>query len=267
MFRSALSGAIGIPGVGRFGISVKPAASGGGGGFSPLSIAGCELWLDATDADTITGSASAVTGWDDKSTAGNDCTASGTEPSQVTINSLNAIRFDAGEHIGRTASITGLDGPDITIFAVVNKQYNETDSWPGIVNRSNTGWSTGWRMASGAADGSSMEFSAAGYTTDVVTISTTTTGADAFHLYTATHEDGGGTKVAYLNNASVDTDTSGLIAGASANALWVGSADSTTTYVMVGSIGELIIYNSVLSSADRLSVSEYLEAKWGFTLT
>jgi len=270
MRRSALSGAIGIPGVGRFGISVARASAGGGGGggFAPTDIAGCEAWFDATDGDTITGTASLVDAWADKSDAANDVAASGAQrPSQVTINSLNAIRFDAAEQLKLTsASVTGLDGADMSIFVVANKQFDEADSWPGAVNRSNTGWSTGWRMASGSAGGADMAFSAASYTGDKVQLTTTATGADAFHIWHASHTNTGPAMKGYLNNAEVATDTSGDPTGASANEFSIGTADSATTYAFFGSIGEIIIYNSVLSTENRLAVAEYLAAKWGITL-
>jgi len=241
-------------------------AGGGGGGFDKDTIAGLELWLDAEDADTITGTTDLVSQWDDKSDSGNHVLAAGAQrPSQVTVNSLNAIRFNAAEQLQK-ASPVACDGPDITIFAVINKQYDEADSWPGVINRSNTGWSTGWRLSSGAADGSEMSFSAAGYITDVVQITSTPTGADAFHLLSADHEDAGGVKNGYLNNVFVGSDTSGLIAGASANAMSVGTADTATAYVLMGSVGEILIYNSVLSAEDRLTVATYLAAKWGITL-
>jgi len=249
------------------GRDLRAGAGGGGGGasFDKDTVAGLELWLDAEDASTITGTASLVSGWDDKSDSANHVTAAGVaRPSQVTVNSLNAIRIEAGEQL-TLASPTGLDGPDITIFAVLNKQFDETDSWPGLVNRSNTGWSTGWRMASDAG-GTNMNFSAAGYITDSVVITSTPTGADAFALLAATHADGTTVKNSYLNNAFVATDTSGLIAGASANALSIGTADTTTTYALLGSIGEILIYNSVLDADDRLTVATYLADKWGITL-
>ncbi len=260
----------GLPGIGcSLGLSSKtPGGAGGGGGFSPLSIDGCELWLDAEDADTITGSASLVDQWDDKSAAGNNVIGTGgARPSQTTINSLNAIRFDNGEQLTlASGSVTGLDGADMTIFVIGNKQFDEADSWPGVINRSNTGWSTGWRMASTSAGGADVAFSGNAYTTDVVVISTTATGADAFHLWAGSHTNTGPSKIGYLNNEQTATDASGDITGASANSLTVGTADATVTYNMFGSIGEIIIYNTVLSTEDRLAVSEYLAEKWGITL-
>jgi len=250
---------------------IRAGAGGGGGGaaFDPESIAGLELWLDATDAATITGTASLVTGWDDKSTAGNDVTAAGAaRPSQSTINGLNAITFDgAAEAMSlASASVTGLDGPDITIFAAVNKQFDEADSWPGAFARGSGAWGAGWRLASSDAGGSNMYFSAAQYTSDAALISAAPSGADAFALWAADHEDAGGVKHGYLNNVLAGTDTSGLISGASSHDLTIGQPGTNTTYSLFGSIGEILVYNSVLSEEDRLTVSEYLADKWGFVL-
>jgi hypothetical protein len=48
--------------------------------FNPISITGCQLWLDGADAATVTGTSS-VTAWTDKSGKGNNPTFSGTNPS------------------------------------------------------------------------------------------------------------------------------------------------------------------------------------------
>ena len=57
-------------------------------GFSPQSIPGLALWLDAADASTVTGTAS-VTAWRDKSGLGNNATG-GISPSY----SSNAVQFN-----------------------------------------------------------------------------------------------------------------------------------------------------------------------------
>jgi hypothetical protein len=48
----------------------------------PLSISGCQLWLDAADSSTITGTTS-ITAWRDKSGKGNNAVFTGTNPSYV----------------------------------------------------------------------------------------------------------------------------------------------------------------------------------------
>jgi len=250
--------------------SIIRAAAGGGGpaAFDKDTVAGLELWLDAEDASTITGTASLVDAWTDKSDAGNDVGGTLAErPSQVTINSLNAIRFDSGELMElASASVTGLDGPNMTIFVVGNKQFDEADSWPGVIARGSGAWDNGWRMGPIDAGGSGVAWSVRSYIADVATISSTATGADAFHLWAADHEDTGEVKNTYLNNAFVATDTSGLLSTAAGQDLTVGQPGANTTYAMWGSIGEVLIYDSVLSAEDRLTVSQYLATKWGITL-
>ena len=251
--------------------ALRAGAGGGGGGeFDPLSIAGCELWLDAEDASTITGTASLVTGWDDKSTAGNDVTAAGAaRPSQVTVNSLNSIRFDAAAEAMSLASagVTGLDGADMTIFVVANKQFDEADSWPGAIARGSGAWGDGWRIGSADAGGSNMYFSGKSYTVNKVLITTSATGADAFALWTADHLGSAADSHGYLNNGITATQTNaGQITDANDEDLTIGQPGTNTTYALIGSIGEVIVYNNVLSDEDRLRVSEYLAGKWGFSL-
>jgi len=248
------------------------AGAGGGGGaaFDPTSIAGLELWLDAEDAATITGTASLVTGWDDKSAAGNDVVAAGAaRPSQSTINGLNAMTFDAAAEAMSLASagVTGLDGADMTIFVVANKQFDEADSWPGAVARGSGAWGDGWRMGAADGAGSTMYFSGKSYTVNKVVISTTATGADAFHLWAADHLGSSTTSHGYLNNVIDGTQTNaGTITDANDEDLTIGQPGTNSTYALFGSIGEILIYNSVLDSDDRLAVSAYLATKWGITL-
>jgi len=52
--------------------------------FNPLSVSGCQLWLDGADAATVTGTSS-VTAWTDKSGKGNNPTFSGTNPSYNSV--------------------------------------------------------------------------------------------------------------------------------------------------------------------------------------
>ena len=52
--------------------------------FNPISITGCQLWLDGADAATVTGTSS-VTAWTDKSGKGNNPTFSGTNPSYNSV--------------------------------------------------------------------------------------------------------------------------------------------------------------------------------------
>ena len=67
----------------------------------PTDILGLQLWLDASDTDTITSSGGAVSQWDDKSGNSNNATQ-GTGSAQPTTgastqNGENIIDFDGGD--------------------------------------------------------------------------------------------------------------------------------------------------------------------------
>ena len=64
--------------------------------FKPTDIGGCQLWLDAADATTITGR-SPVTSWRDKSTNNLTLTATGS-PTVTTVNGLNSLSFNGSSY-------------------------------------------------------------------------------------------------------------------------------------------------------------------------
>lgn len=98
----------------------SPLRSAVAGEFSPLDLSPT-LWLDASDATTITESGGAVSQWDDKSGNGYDLEqlTSTRQPTTGarTMNSLNVLDFDATDDNLRVAFGVTLTQPN-TIFAV-----------------------------------------------------------------------------------------------------------------------------------------------------
>ena len=94
-------------------------------------------------------------------------------------------------------------------------------------------------------------------------ITTTSTGADAFDIYAFTIVGDDDALNTFLNNTLVDTEDPASMASASLFDLVVGASDnSTNSYGLVGSIGEILIYDTVLSADDRTAVYDYLAGKW-----
>jgi len=109
------------------------------------------LWLDASDSDTITASAGAVSQWSDKSGNSNDFVQSSSTKQPATgvqsIGGLNALSFDNGDYLD-TSSL-GLSTSAMAIF-VYNPNgdtgysvFGDTagavnDSWDRWTNDSNT---------------------------------------------------------------------------------------------------------------------------------
>lgn len=63
-----------------------------------------------------------------------------------------------------------------------------------------------------------------------------------------------------------DGDALAQNSGAAWSDLYIGQKGPTTgaDYKMQGHIGDILIYNSVLSSSDRMSVEAWLSEKYGF---
>ena len=95
-----------------------------GGSFDPLSVSTTEVWLDATDNDTITESSGAVSQWTDKtSNAFTFDQATGANQPTVTssvLNSLQGIVFDGASDrlVNTTLSIT----QPYTVFVVARTE-------------------------------------------------------------------------------------------------------------------------------------------------
>lgn len=86
--------------------------------FTVKSISGLQLWLDAADSSTITGTTS-VTAWANKGTAGGSTsTTSGTVSSTSKINNLPVLSFSDSAYI-TAPSLTFTQGTR-TAFVVVN---------------------------------------------------------------------------------------------------------------------------------------------------
>ena len=85
-------------------------------GFDPRSVAGCQLWLDASDTSSLTGS-SPVTAWRNKGLSENNATYSGSPSISATaINGRQAMYFNGSSYF--TGAISGANTTTITVFIV-----------------------------------------------------------------------------------------------------------------------------------------------------
>jgi hypothetical protein len=216
------------------------------GGFVPTDIAGLIGWYDASDAGTITETGGAVSQWDDKSSAGDNLTAAGgAEPTTGTrtINGLNALDFQTSE-VMRNASFTSAS--DWTVFAVASADstagsYSEIFSSNGgdfeVAFHSSAKWN--WWAGTDS-------------------LSTATYAADVPYVIEATHTNGG-TDTLDINGTNVISASRNANIGAT---FAVGGYHGGGSSWLNGKMGEVVVYNSVLSSGDRDLVREYLTAKW-----
>lgn len=240
----------------------------GGGGFSPNAVAGLSLWLDPDDAATLTDAGSgALSQWDDKSSNGFDFTqtvaANRPTITAAAVNGRTAISFDGvNDRMERAASaIFGADG-SATLFVVfvtdtvAAGQGHLVDQDVGGGGR-NPQW-----LRRNAAAIESIVFSGVTAVTDGSgeTINTGTTYiAEAVMDGDATD---GRSVEALLSGAG---DGASSVAGAfntTATAIAIGSRATYTSGFFRGLIGEVICYDNLITSSDRLAVRSYLSTKW-----
>lgn len=87
--------------------------------FTPLQIAGCVLWLDASDRNTFTTSGSSITQWRDKSPNGNLCTVTAGANSPQLSGSTVQARSSSSQSLSISQTFgNALVNKTLTIFFV-----------------------------------------------------------------------------------------------------------------------------------------------------
>lgn len=225
--------------------------------FTPLSISGCQLWLDASDTSSITHTSNSVSQWNDKSGNARHATQ-GTAVNQPvtntrTVNSLNVIDYPPSPF--RQLDLgTGINSVWLganTVFLVTNtdntsldRGYFECSGTPqgqGIVVSNNT-----VRKARFRHGNSSLADVSGTLNTNPMILARTYNGASSVTGYID-----GGTGVS--QTAAAVTATSNTLMGSS--------------FGTDGLYAEVIVYNSALSTTDMNRVGQYLATKWGITWT
>ena len=238
----------------------NPAA--GGGFVDPTSIAGLQLWHDASDTASITHTSNAVDQWNDKSGNARHSTATTTKrpvTNTRTINAKNVLDFDGTDDVMIGAAGTlGIPAGANTIF-VVYASDNTGDAIQNIMNGLNAG--SGLRFAVGN-DATNFQCqnrtTSSLYTTQALTRSTATITAGFRRSGTSITPFVNGVNGTAGTNAE-DITLTQLNIGAQTN------AGATNRYN--GMLAEIIWYNSSLSTADMNSVGNYLATKWGHSWT
>ena len=228
--------------------------------FSPTSITGLRLWMDATDTSSMTfSSGSNISQWRDKSGLGNHATATGSPVlTGISINAYPAIVTASGQYFTGPTSVTGTT---LTVFAVAkttrtlpnggldqrlvslvngaNVDYGRADSVIALFNQGSGSSSiTTWRLGSVAGS-----------------VIATNTPFQVVSKYDGTNgsiwEDGS------LGGSSASSGTFGI------TKYGIGNQANPTSENWIGSIGEVIIYNTALTDTQRQLVEGYLAWKWG----
>jgi hypothetical protein len=215
--------------------------------FTPTSITGCQLWLDAADSSTFTLSGSNVTQWRDKSgtafhfstTAGTPTYASRTVtvPNGAILTSSSALSLTDTTYIyvvSRVSSIVNGSGYLMAFGNISGGDFSIRFSENGLIGTA-------------AQPGNADDFAAGNYYVNGVF----NPSAVSYSTYTATN----------------------LISGKSfGRSDRIGStvvtlSSSFNGRYFIGNIYEVLIYSSVPTTTQRQQVESYLARKWGISST
>jgi len=220
---------------------------GGAAAFSPASIPGLKLWLDASQIVGLNDGDSVGT-WSDTSGNANDATQAtvSAKPTYKTSiqNGLPVVRFDGVDDVMTVAAVSA---QPMTFFLVGKTSSTGRYFFDGV---------SGNRFVLG--DGLNGPPNNMGIFAGSAIESSFTISGSSFNLWTGVAN---GVSSSLLKNgaafASGDVGSQGLSGG-----MTLGNRYSDPGYCLNGDLAELIIYNTSLSIANRQLVEAYLRAKW-----
>jgi hypothetical protein len=240
-------------------------------------VAGYTVWLDAADTSTITKSGSAVSQWTDKSAnafAFTQATAAYKPDSGLdTQNSKNVITWGANDRLVSTAAASTwkflLYNTGTTFIAF--KQTVAANSGGIMQTNGASSVQTGfniWHQATSKLQ-HQVSFSSSGNT--VVNNNTANNALDTNFTYLTIISDPQNGTAANRSDIRVkqgsaiknNTQTNSAANTNPTNTLSIGDYQDAGGVAITGTIGEIIIYNSILSAGDILLNQQYLATKWG----
>jgi hypothetical protein len=244
--------------------------------FNPSSISGLQLWLDSSDPATLyqdTGGVipafndgDPVALWKDKS--GNARDASQTTSTQRPLlkkaiqNSKNILRFDgSNDYFGLPA---GNYGDSLTCFIVYK--------WTAASTPGNAGYLYAFAGSVSPKQKLNVMYMNSSQPTYYFGERTNTaylgnTSKDVYFVNTTTFASpyAAANLATYDNGISLSISSFGSIGSGGATNDNVIGADKITSGIQTftGDMAEIIVYNSVLTTAQRQQVEQYLNQKWG----
>lgn len=229
-------------------MSIVSRQGGGYSGFSPSDIGGLSLWLDAADESTLTLSGSNVSEWRDKSINAYTTSTFYNAPSYDPTTNAIVFAGSNGFTVPYSASLN-VESAFIVIRAS-NMANAATMIGPANANNARQFLFAGGRLMTTASD-------VANYLSTGVVLNSSTT-------YSVGFVNTGSTLTHFVNGgvyATRDIATN----YASGRITCIGSRSFSTTGVhyLIGSIHEIIVFNTAVSTTERQQIEGYLAHKWG----
>ncbi len=226
--------------------------------FTPANLYGGQVWYDATQQ-----AAGAVTSWADKfSNVGAATQGTGAQQPICTANQINGrnglvFTGSSSQTLLIPSGINTLPTGDSTIF-IVGKRATASGNTEIMTALGVTGTGTNREyLRFNTAEQIDGQNNIAGV--PVSQACTTTTAS--IHRFRRS----GTTQAVSVNNAAETINTSATNE-TGVDGSYIGSRLGTSQF-LTGVIGEIIIYNRSLSTAEYIAVSQYLSQKWGIAIS
>jgi hypothetical protein len=221
---------------------------------TPLTIPGCQLWLDAADSSTTTSITSGI--WTDKS--GNSYNTSyvsgGSGFTLGTINGLSAVTFPGGSNKVITTSVPTSTTTGFSIFFIASRSSSSGTNTRYIANLTSSLqiYTVSGTNTIASYVGATFPSTSLSISTGVPFILSLTVSSSTFSQWI---------------NGIANSSTGSTVSTSGSTIVIGGSGSYTTDLVFAGQIGEVIIFNTTLSTTQRQTVEGYLAKKWGLTVS
>ena len=228
--------------------------------FFPTNLTQCTLWLDGADRSSasMTFTGNTVNAWKDKSGNGYNFTQASYSTSLPPLSNLTT---GTGVSFGSLQGLVNILYPfptTYTIFCVANQTTNSATYQYILHSPYNADFTIFFGSSNGNFTTYAGSASAWNDTTANSPTSAIATTTNTASLLCCTNN--GTSLIPYFNGTALTTKT-GTNAIATGLILGDGSTASTRQ-PWLGIIGEIIIYNAVLSTEQRQKVEGYLAGKW-----
>ena len=224
------------------------------------------LWLDA---NTISGtSGSTITSWNDGSGNNYDFTVgNGAVFNDPSVNSYPAFNFNGSSHYFERTFTAEITPSNFTIFTATNVTSNGVHK-AVISNRDDpAGGATAGFILYSVPTSNAWEFwtGRASGTWETTTGGTSTAGSWASQMMDYQNIANG--KELYSNGSIDGTSTHSMTSNPSRPCrIGAGQNESSPNFYFNGDIGEIIMFNTVINTAQKVIINNYLAAKYNYTL-
>jgi hypothetical protein len=232
--------------------------------FTPASVSGLQLWLDANVYSSITFSGSDITQWDDQSGYGRNATPNNTsggypQYTSTGVNSKPSIVF--ADNISMKSTVpTGTTPSAVTIFLVFERTGSGLGGYTMICDRTEVPNPSPFEMFNDARyrgnNTSQSDSFNASFNFE--------TSSDATNIYIMNCKSDTWQEWANATVSINDTTTSGLFGDDNCSSVYIASR-SDNSMGFTGNLAEIVLYNRILTNTERQNVEQYLKTKWGFT--